>query len=146
MEGGSQLSQTKQLQELRARIRKLDAIFTNGHANWWQAFRNGFFTYWLPYYFNNDEVALYEAVLARIGDLINGKLTEAAARTAEIKKRLEILEAELKEARVQLGAQESVNDSLQNIASRNRAMPERLVKIRDRERHNDRTVDYTQVV
>ena len=139
MPARNQSEVTRRLQGVTSRIRKLDAVFGSGdHANWWNAFKRGPITYWLTYYFGNDEVGLWEAIHSRIADILDARLLTAAQRTAEIRKRVMELEADLKAAKLKQKVQDQVNETLQNLASRQREMPPRLVEIRDNQRNRDR--------
>lgn len=139
MSAQTQSEVTRRLHGVTSRIRKLDAVFGSGdHANWWNAFKRGPIEYWLTYYFGNDEVGLWEAIHSRIADILDARLLTAAQRTAEIRKQIMELEAELKAAKLKQTVQDQVNDTLQNLASRKREMPPRLVKKRDNQRSKDR--------
>lgn len=139
MSARTQSEVTRRLQKVTSRIRKLDAVFGSGdHANWWNAFKRGPIEYWLKYYFGNDEVGLWEAIHSRIADILDARLLTAAQRTAEIRKRVIELEAELKSAKLNQRVQDQVNETLQNLASRKRQMPPRLIKIRNKQMDKDR--------
>tara|TARA_B100000963_G_scaffold342981_1_gene344357 strand:- start:55 stop:480 length:426 start_codon:yes stop_codon:yes gene_type:complete len=122
-----QATVTRDVQLVKKRIRELDEIFgKSDRANWWKAFRQGPITYWLRYYFGNDEVGLWEAIDAKIADIINDSLKTSAERIAEIEKRLTILDAEITSAKALQRSQTRNHTELTALAKRDRAMPKRL--------------------
>jgi len=129
-----QLQTTQALQRVHARIRKLDAIFgPSGKAKWWNAFKQGPLTYWLRYYFGNDEVGLWEAVHATIADILDNNLKTTSERAGELQKRLMVLESETESTKKMRDAQMIFHNKLLALAKKERKMPERLQRISDGE-------------
>ena len=105
----SQAQLTRERQRVLARIARLNRVFDeDGQAKWWNAFKRGPLTYWLPYYFDNDEIGLWDVIYAKISDILKDKMKASSERSGEIKKRLTALEADLKVIRAEYEAKKIV--------------------------------------
>lgn len=104
----SQAQLTRERQRVLARIARLNQVFDeDGQAKWWNAFKRGPLTYWLPYYFDNDEIGLWDVIYAKISDILQDKMQASSERSGELKKRLTVLETELKLLQAQKNSQDT---------------------------------------
>ena len=95
----TQVAATKRMQKVRAHVHRLDQIFDSksGKASWWRSFKEGPIKFWLAYFFQDDEIRLWEAIHSHIHDLLDEELVVLVKRTGEIEARLKKLDAELTE-------------------------------------------------
>ena len=130
--------------QLSKKVRRLDDIFDKtGHAKWWNAFRQGIFSFWLPTFFSNDEVELWTRVNATISDLLDGQLTDYRQLSADLKHRLETLEAELTETKLKQQDAETNVAEVQHLFDSRRPMPDRIRKMIEQRRAGS-SMDFTQ--
>lgn len=143
----SNFATTKHVHFLKAKVAKLDRIFNAaGEASWWAAFRQGIFDFWLPTFFSNDEVQLWKLVNARITDILDGSLTSVTERSAELKKRLTNLEAQLKETQRQSVAADHDKKVIEHMFEERRGMPPRLKRMDDEQHGLSPSTDFTQTL